>query len=713
MAKYLVIVESPTKARTISQILGSEYSVKASVGHVRDLPRTRIGVTVEDRVIPEYLVPLSKREIVAEIKKLAQDAPYTYLATDPDREGESISWHLARAAEIPESKMRRVVFHEITPEAVKASFNEPRGIDLDLVNAQQARRILDRLVGYKLSPLISKKLRWWGLSAGRVQSAALRMVTEREEEIEKFKPQEYWTISIEFSNEENPQSFLGEVHSELGNRKRILISREGHAKSIVKQLNNSSFQIHDVKIREIRISPSPPFITSTIQQEAWQKLRFPAKRTMTVAQQLYEGVSIGIDGPVGLITYMRTDSTHVADSAITEARKYISRSFGIKYLPSKPRKFRAKAKGAQEAHEAIRPTSVLRDPLSLKSFLTSDQNRVYELIWKRFISSQMPDSISEATTVDIYARPSGDSTLLIQSLGYLVRATGSRIKFPGFRILYHEGSESPELSGDSKSLPLLVIGNPVNYRKIEPQQHFTQPPGRYSEATLVGALEEKGIGRPSTYAAIVSTIQERGYVKRDSGRLILLPLGRVVNELITKYFGSIVDLGFTAKMEEELDEIARGQREWQEVLLGFYHPFAKKLIEATENMPRTDVPGGEDCDDCGKPMILKQNRWGRTFLSCSGFPECRNAKPLQVKMGVECPLCSGDLVQKQATRGKRRNRFFGCSSFPTCNFTVNQRPIPEPCPQCSSLLLQKGRNQSRCWECSFSGPIPQSETITV
>ena len=707
MAKSLVIVESPTKARTISQILGSEYSVMASVGHVRDLPHTRIGVTVTDKVIPEYLVPLSKREVVAEVKKLARDAPVTYLATDPDREGESISWHLARAAEIPQSKLKRVVFHEITPEAVKASFDSPREIDLDLVNAQQARRILDRLVGYKLSPLISKKLRWWGLSAGRVQSAALRIITERENEITEFQPQEYWTISVEFESPGMDESFVGEIHSQIGEQKRISITEEAQANFIVRELSESSFKVHDVNIRETSNRPSPPFVTSTLQQEAWQRLRFPARRTMSVAQQLYEGVSVGTDEVSGLITYMRTDSTNVAESAIAEVRRYISEKFDAEYLPLKPRFYRTKSKGAQEAHEAIRPTSVMRDPLSLKPFFSNDQFRLYELIWKRFISSQMTDSISEATRMDIHSASPGAKK------GYLLRATASKVKFPGFRLLSLDRSSSNKTDENAKDLPILSAGASLDRTEIKPEQHFTQPPPRYSEASLIGTLEEKGIGRPSTYAAIVSTIQERGYVKRDSGRLMLLPLGKVVNNLVTEYFDFIVDLGFTAQMEDELDEIAQGKREWQEVLMGFYHPFAEKLNEATEKMPRTDIPGGENCDMCGNPMVLKQNRWGRTFLSCSGFPECRNAKPLQVKLGVECPLCSGDLVQKQATKGKRRSTFYGCGSFPTCNFTVNQRPLPEPCPQCGSLLLQKGRNQAHCWECSFEGQIPKSEPLPL
>ena len=713
MPKDLVIVESPTKARTIGRIIGNKYTAIASLGHVRDLPVSRLGVSITDRFTPEYIVSLDKRQVVAEVKKLAQEASTVYLATDPDREGEAISWHLARAAEIPLPQLRRVVFHEITPSAVKEAFQHPRDIDMDLVNAQQARRILDRLVGYKISPLISKKLRWWGLSAGRVQSAALRMVVEREQAIEAFTPREYWSISAQLLPEGpggngakgngKRAAFSAQLHSLVGQKGRLSISSEAQSTETTQDLEGASYVVTRVQARDVRSRPAPPFITSTLQQEAWRKLRFPTRKTMLQAQQLYEGVSLGPEGSVGLITYMRTDSTHVAEPALREARGYIREAYGASYVPAQARVYRTKVKAAQEAHEAIRPTSVLRRPESISGFLSRDQLRLYELIWKRFVASQMVDALSEGTTVDIHARGAGSSK------EYLFRATGAVLKFPGFRLLYQEGADSPQEDGESQALPKLTDGDPLRCLGLGAAQHFTQPPPRYSEASLVGALEEKGIGRPSTYAAIVSTIQERRYVRREGGRLYPLPLGRVVNDLLTDYFAPVMDLGFTAQMEEELDGIARGEREWQTVLREFYEPFARNLEEATQQMPRTDIPTGEICDLCERPMVLKRNRWGRSFLSCSGFPECRNARPLQAKLGVECPRCGGDLVERHAQKGKRRSTFYGCANYPTCNFTVNQRPLPEPCPECAGMLVRKGRGQTQCLDCGHEGPVPQAE----
>ncbi len=711
MKKGLVIVESPAKARTLGRILGSGYTVKASLGHVRDLPTSRMGVDVNDRVTPEYLVPYDRRKLVAEVREMAREAPATFLATDPDREGEAISWHLARAAEVPSERVRRVVFHEITRDAVLHAFESPRSIDMDLVNAQQARRILDRLVGYNLSPLISRKLRWRGLSAGRVQSVALRLVVEREAEIEAFRPQEYWSIEAALRRTEEKAAkgdkgvFVAALAGIAGHKGRLTIASGDEARSITADLQGASWSVADKKVRLTRQRPAPPFITSTLQQEAFRKLRYGAKRTMMVAQQLYEGVSLGRGGPVGLITYMRTDSTNVAVSAVQEARTYIRGAFGPEYVPPQPRTYRTRAKAAQEAHEAIRPTSVMLEPRKVKEHLTAEQNRLYELVWRRFVASQMPDAQGESTSVQVHAASTRSDT------AYRFQASGSVTTFPGFRRLYQESTDAPDADRDGKILPPLTVGDALDNLGMDSEQHFTQPPPRYSEASLVGALEEKGVGRPSTYAAIVSTVQQRGYVRREAGRLHPLPLGRVVNDLLTQHFASVVDLDFTAQMEDQLDEIARGQRDWQNVLRGFYEPFAHDLDDAKERIPPMSIPTEEKCDACGQPMVLKRNRWGRSFLSCSAFPECRNARPLESKaVAGECPECGSKLVERRARKG-RRNVFYGCANYPTCRFTVNQRPLAEPCPECGGLLVQKGRKDARCLVCAYEGP--QSREVHV
>ena len=703
MKKGLVIVESPAKARTLGRILGSGYTVKASLGHVRDLPTTRMGVEVNESVTPEYLVPFDRKELVAEVRAMAREAPTTFLATDPDREGEAISWHLARAAEVPTERVRRVVFHEITRDAVLHAFESPRSIDMDLVNAQQARRILDRLVGYNLSPLISKKLRWRGLSAGRVQSVALRLVVEREVEIEAFRPQEYWSIEAALRRTEEKAAkgdknvFVAALAGIAGRKGRLTVASGEEARIITEDLQGASWSVADKKKRPTRQRPAAPFITSTLQQEASRKLRYGTRRTMMVAQQLYEGVSLGRGGPVGLITYMRTDSTNVAVSAVQEARTYIRGAFGPEYVPPQPRVYRTRAKAAQEAHEAIRPTSVMREPRKVKEHLTAEQYRLYELVWRRFVASQMPDAQGESTSVQVHAASARSDT------AYRFQASGSVVTFPGFRRLYQEGTDAPGADKDSPTLPPLSVGDVLDNLGMDSAQHFTQPPPRYSEASLVGALEEKGVGRPSTYAAIVSTVQQRGYVRREGGRLHPMPLGRVVNDLLTQHFASVVDLDFTAQMEDQLDEIARGQRDWQNVLKGFYEPFAHDLDDAAARIPPTSIPTEEKCEVCGQPMVLKRNRWGRSFLSCSAFPECRNARPLQSKAAGECPQCGSTLVERRARKG-RRSVFYGCANYPTCRFTVNERPLAEPCPECSGLLVQKGRKDARCLVCAYEGP---------
>ncbi len=709
MPTELVIVESPTKARTIGRILGSGHTVIASLGHVRDLPKTRIGVDVANDFSPEYVIPQDKRALVAEIKALAKDATAIYLATDPDREGEAISWHLIEAAGVDPKLVQRVVFHEITESAVKEAFEHPRALDMDLVDAQQARRVLDRLVGYELSPLVSKKLRWWGLSAGRVQSAALRIVVDREREVEAFIPVEHWSIDAQLQKEGAPEgkkvsnAFASHLHSRVGEKQALVIPDEDAAKLLNSDLEGATFAVEKVQVRGVKQRPSAPFITSTLQQEAWRKLRFGARKTMSVAQQLYEGVTLGDQGSVGLITYMRTDSTNVAASAIEEAREHIKKAFGADYVPAQSRSYTKKVKGAQEAHEAIRPSSALRTPDRLRTFLNSEQHRLYDLIWKRFVASQMADAQVDRTTIDIHAISAKSKQ------AYLFRATGSVLKFPGFRALYLEGQDDGEEDEAAKLLPAVAAGDALQNLGLESKQHFTEPPPRYSEASLVRSLEDKGIGRPSTYAAIVSTIQDRGYVQADRGRLTPSLLGTVVSDLLSNYFTQISDLNFTAKLEEELDEVAQGERGWREMISTFYGPFSASIQEAAEKVPRMDIPTGEICDLCGKPMNLKKNRWGSTFLSCSAFPECRNAKSTQVKTGVSCPDCGGDLMERKAKKGKRRSTFYGCSNYPTCNFAVNQKPLPDPCPECSGMMVQRGRNTAKCTKCAYSEPMGSSE----
>ena len=701
MSKSLVIVESPAKAKTVSRMLGNRYSVKACIGHVRDLPRSRLGVDVEEGFTPKYVVPKEKKTVVKQIGEAAKKASSVYLATDPDREGEAISWHLIQAAQLDDMPLKRVVFHEITKEALTDAFRHPRGIDIDLVNAQQARRILDRLVGYKLSPLLWRKVRR-GLSAGRVQSVALRMIVDREREIEGFVPKEYWSIDAELKKMAGKDSFKATLLG-LSDGKKIEIGSQDEAEGIAAELEQASYAVAQVRKKEISRGPAPPFITSTLQQEGWRKLRFTAKHTMAVAQQLYEGLPVGEEGSVGLITYMRTDSTRVASSALNEARAYIKDKYGANFLPSRPRIFAKKAKAAQEAHEAIRPTSIWREPDAIKRYLNRDQFRLYELIWKRMVASQMSPALLDTTSVDIEAK---------NEKSYLLRATSSLIKFPGFTILYSEGKDEAEAEGGKKPLPELAKGESLKLLALFPEQHFTQPPPRYTEATLVKALEERGIGRPSTYAPILSTIRERGYVERADGRFQPLELGFVVSELLTEHFPDIVDLGFTAQMEDGLDQIARGERNWAPFLQDFYHPFEKSLKTAEERMEKikvVDEPTDETCEQCGRPMVIKLGRYGR-FIACTGYPECKSTKPLLVKIGVKCPKCGGDLVQRQT---KKRRTFYGCAGYPDCDFATNSRPLPQLCPQCGGLMVMRGKRMAKCLKCEFSTSMANLEREAV
>lgn len=719
MAKRLVIVESPAKARTLEGFLGPRYTVKASIGHVRDLPKSRLGVDVDKDFTPKYTIPKEKKKVVDDLKKAAEKAGEIYLATDPDREGEAISWHLAQAMGLDQDSKNvlRVVFHEITKDAVTQAFAKPRHVDMDLVNAQQARRIIDRLVGYQISPLLWKKVRG-RLSAGRVQSVAVRLVVDREREILAFVAQEYWSIEAELvAKGDKPQSsrtnkgesadstsFRATLVGLWGSKDKLEIPDQARALALGDELGVASYIVGDVRKKGSQRQPSAPFITSTLQQEAHRRLGFSAKRTMAVAQQLYEGLRLGAQGTVGLITYMRTDSTHVAASAVEEVRALIRSRYGSSYLPASAGRFGKKSPGAQEAHEAIRPTSVNREPEQIKGFLTNDQTRLYGLIWRRMVSSQMSNALIETTTIDVkaFGCPSGSQ--------YLLRATSSEATFPGFLAVFAPDREAQEKEG--KPLPDLKKGQELDLLKLFPEQHFTQPPPRYSEATLVKALEEKGIGRPSTYAPILSTIQDREYVKQEDKRLKPTELGFIVNDLLVKHFVNVVDVGFTAQMEADLDRIAQGKRQLVPLLREFYDPFAATLEKAKQEMETVKPPEevtNEVCDLCGKPMVIKYSRYGR-FLGCSGYPECRGIKKIMVKTGVACPRCGGELVERRSKQGRR---FFGCSKYPVCDFAIAQRPVTQACSACGGLMVASGGRQGRCTVCGRKEILGDGKVVEV
>ena len=714
--KSLVIVESPAKARTVGQILGNKYVVTASQGHVRDLPKSKIGVDVAQDFEPSYVIMKEKQALLTQIKKAGKEAKQVYLATDPDREGEAISWHLQAAADWEDlaTPPKRVVFHEITKEAVEEAFRNPREIDMQLVNAQQARRILDRLVGYQISPLLWRRVQR-GTSAGRVQSVSLRMVVDREREIEAFIPVESWTIDnlLRKAGTEATEKnqFSASLHSVKGDRARISIPNEEDARRYESEMADADYKVAEVRKRDVRQRPSAPFTTSTMQQEAGRKLRFTAQRTMAVAQQLYEGLTVGSEGQIGLITYMRTDSTQVASSAIEEVRDYIQGRYGKDHLPAKPRVYTRAAKGAQEAHEAVRPTSIKRDPASLKGYLSGEQLNLYTLIWSRMLASQMEDARSEATTLNIDAVCKGSGVV------YNFRASGSVLRFAGFRSVYMEGRDDRAETDDKKTLPALAVGDALSCSKLDANQHFTEPPPRFTEATLIKMMEEKGIGRPSTYAPTIGTLIDRSYVERERNRLTPTKLGITVTDLLTEYFIDIMDLDFTAKMEEELDDVSRGERDWVPMLGEFYGPFEKALSNADESMPKVrmdeetdevcDCGGSDKCehtDTCGKPMVIKTGRFGR-FIACTGFPECRKTKPILKKTGVSCPKpdCGGDIVERRA-KGRGRS-FYGCSNYPECDLILNQQPLPTPCPECAGLMVMKGRDNSACTNCSWQEAI--------
>ncbi len=676
-AKSLVVVESPTKARTLAKLLPRPYEVKASMGHVKDLPKSRLGVDVDDDFAPRYIVIKGKGPIIKDLKDAAKKASAVYMATDPDREGEAISWHLSEVLRPVNSQIRRIEFHEITKEAVQRALKHPREIDQNLVNAQQARRVLDRLVGYKLSPLLWRKIRG-GLSAGRVQSVAVRLIVDREREIEAFVPREYWSIDGVFETRAG-HGFRARLAARDGQKVgtpadegAVVIGTEVEAQALVEALRRPTYTVGEVRRKDQQRHPAPPFTTSTLQQEANRKLGFSASRTMAVAQQLYEGLEVGSGGTVGLITYMRTDSVRVAASAQHEAREFVATTFGEAYVPERPRQYRSR-RDAQDAHEAIRPTSLARTPDRVKPHLRSDQFRLYRLIWERFLASQMASAVLDTLSVDIVG---GE---------FLFRATGSRIKFPGFLILYHEGIDNGEEEREGW-LPELASGDPVRLEDVVPEQHFTQPPPRYTEATLVRALEERGIGRPSTYAPTIETIKKRGYVHSAQRRLVPADAGRMVTDLLVEHFPEIVDVDFTARVEDDLDHVEEGRADWQQIVRAFYGPFEQTLARADAKIPVIEIPEveiGEPCPQCGRPLVRKHGRFGE-FIACSGYPECRYTRPIGI--GVACPRCGGELVARRTKRGRT---FYGCSTYPTCTFTSWDRPSDQPCPRCGNLMVIK------------------------
>ena len=746
MPKSLVVVESPAKARTIKKILGKDYIVDSSVGHIRDLPKRELGVDIENAFTPKYVLIRGKDKVVKSLQAEARKVDNIYLAADPDREGEAICWHLAEELKKAEKPIYRITYNEVTKSAILDAIQEPGEINMALVDAQQARRVLDRLVGYLISPILWRSVKP-RLSAGRVQSVAVRLICEREAEIDAFKPEEYWTLTATLTPTEVEHPFFAKLHK-IGTKKGEINNYgfridEARAKELAADAKTHNYIVEKVQKRERKQSPVPPFITSTLQQEASRKLRFTAKKTMLVAQQLYEGLEIGSEGSVGLITYMRTDSTRIAQEALGAARDYIKTTYGTEYLPGRAVSYRSK-KGAQDAHEAIRPTVPLRTPSELKPYLNKDQYSLYELIWMRFIACQMKPAILDATTIDIKAGT------------YLFRATGSVIKFDGFRRIYMEGKDDPaadENDSDEEdvSLPVVKEGDLLDLRKLQPKQHFTQPPPRYNEATLVKMLEAKEIGRPSTYASILSTITKE-YIAKERGRLLPTDVGRLVNELLIHGFPKIVDVEFTAKMEEDLDTIADGKVAWVQTLEQFYPDFQRAIDKAPDKMYEArkameeqsdekcekcggnmivkwgrygrflgcanypecenikplstdDTPAPEPeptdtaCDKCGEPMVIRVSRAGAKFLSCSAYPKCKNAKP--VPMGIDCPEpdCGGYLGERRSRRGKV---FYGCSNYPKCEFSTWDKPVPEPCPTCNApFLVEKTKK------------VKDSETMTV
>ncbi|MFN3690034.1 MAG: type I DNA topoisomerase [Fimbriimonadales bacterium] len=671
--KPVIIVESPAKTRTLAKILGNAYTIEASMGHVRDLPRSQLGVDVHNDFKPTYAPLPERQETLKRLHAVSRDAPVVYLATDPDREGEAIAWHIQQALNLQNAQ--RIEFNEITAPAVRRALQHPRAIDMRRVNAQQARRVLDRLVGYEVSPLLWRKTRGGRkpLSAGRVQTVAVRLIVEREREIRAFTPEEYWKITATLTPKKEPFPFEAELRAK-GDTK-IELKTEADAHAVLQDLQGATYIVESVEKRQRKRTPPPPFITSTLQQEASRKLGYSAKRTMQIAQQLYEGVELGDEGSVGLITYMRTDSVRLSDEALQMARAFIQQHYAPEYLPDKPRHYKTRS-GAQDAHEAIRPTDVNRTPESVRPYLTPDQYRLYELIWKRFVACQMAEAQLEVTSVNIRAKD------------YLFRASGTTVLFNGFLSLYKEGKDTPERDEEElPPLPPLQQGELLDLLQLLPSQHFTQPPPRYTEATLVKTLEQYGIGRPSTYATILSTIQERGYVVLENRAFKPTPLGEAVNDYLVKHFPDLFDVPFTARMEAELDEVEEGKADWVQVVRDFYQPFQQNMAAAMQSNDRVQIPVIETerlCPACGAPMVLRSGRYGE-FLACSRYPDCKTTLPAGAT-GVACPLCGvGEVIQRKSKKGRV---FYGCSNR-ECTLLTWDKPTGERCPSCDAPLVEK------------------------
>lgn len=669
MGQKLVIVESPAKAKTIGKYLGKNYIVEASMGHVRDLPKSQLGVDIDNNYNPKYITIRGKGELLDKLKKEAKKSDKIYLATDPDREGEAISWHLSHVLKLDEDDKCRIEFHEITKNAIKSAIKEPRKINVDLVNAQQARRVLDRLVGYKISPILWRKVKW-GLSAGRVQSVTLKMVCDREKEIENFVAKEYWTVECELTKNKTKKSF--KVKLSTFNKKKIEIGTKEEVDKVIKELNGGEFIVKGIKKTSKNKNPLAPFTTSTLQQDAYKKLNFATKRTMSIAQQLYEGIDIKGYGTVGLITYMRTDSVRIADEAQEACKNFVVKSFGEDYVPKQYRTFKGK-KNAQDAHEAIRPTNVEITPQIAKENLKDEQYKLYTLIWNRFVASQMSSCIMDVTSVSI------------ENGGYLLKASGSLVKFDGFMKVYEYATEEEK---EDINLPLLEEGELLQKKNIEGKQHFTQPPARYSEATVVKTLEEKGIGRPSTYAPIISTLLDRKYVEREKKTLKPTELGYIVNNIVSEYFKQIVDEEFTAEMEEKLDCVEEGKQNWNTVVNEFFTPLKdaidiaeKEVAKVTIEDKVTDIK----CEKCGRFMVIKHGRFG-DFLACPGYPECKNTKAIVEELDVKCPKCGGNILIKRSKKGRK---FYGCSNYPDCDFVSWLEPVSQKCSVCGSYMVKK------------------------
>ena len=692
----LVIVESPAKAKTIKKYLGSGYEVVASMGHIRDLPKSRLSVDIKKNFAPKYEIIKGKEKLVDDLKSAAEKSEHIYLATDPDREGEAISWHLAYILGLPTDETNRVEFNEITKSGVTNGMSNPRSINIDLVNAQQARRILDRLVGYKLSPFISQKIRR-GLSAGRVQSVAVRIIVDREEEIRKFKPEEYWSIDAKFIPKGSRKSFSASLYSDENGK--IKITNGEQADKIEADLQNAEYVITKVKNGTRKKSPAPPFITSTLQQEASRKLGFQSRRTMKVAQELYEGVDIEGMGATGLITYMRTDSLRISEEARQAGNEFITETFGEKYLPKKPRYFKSKS-NIQDGHEAIRPSMPKVTPEQVKPYLSNDQYKIYKLVWERFIASLMESCLQETMKIEIEAK------------NYIFTATGYTVKFDGFTKLYEEKVDD-EKNDSASPLPVLAEGDELKLKSILGNQHFTQPPARYTEASLTKALEENGVGRPSTYVTITSTIINREYVKREGKQFVPTELGEAVTNLLKDKMPNIVNVKYTSKMEADLDKIDSGDKDYKEMIRLYYDDFEKPLEKAKEEMQGVKIKLKEEetdeiCEKCGRNMVIKVGRFGK-FLACPGYPECKNTKPLIFRTKAKCPECGGDVIEKKTKRG---SSFYGCSNYPNCNFMTWDMPSDEVCPRCGKSLFKRKGNVLYCPDtegCGFTKPAPKKK----